>query len=77
MQRQYAWLELYKGMWHLLTDIKSESLDASRKWADKDVAISELIEDGWTVAGKYPNWLSDKLNLGNKFHGYGLIRTIH
>ena len=77
MRRQFAWLELYKGMWHLLTDIKSESVDASQKWTDRDVAITELLAEGWTISGQYPNWLSDKLDLGNKYQGFGLMRTIH
>jgi hypothetical protein len=74
--RQFAWLESYKGMWYLLTDIKSETVEASRKWADKQEAISELTEEGWTISGQYPNELSEKLNLGNKYQGYALLRTI-
>lgn len=74
--RQYAWLELHKGMWHLLTDIKSESVSASRKWTDRDAAILELKEEGWTISGQYPNQLSDRLNLGDKYQGYALLRIL-
>jgi hypothetical protein len=74
--RQFAWLELHKGTWYLLTDIREETIQASRKWTDKDTAISELIEEGWEISGPYPNKLSIMLNLGNKYRGFGLIRTI-
>jgi hypothetical protein len=74
--RQFAWLELYRGMWHLLTDIESESVKASRKWEDVFAAISELRDEGWTIAGSYPNELSDRMNLGNKYQGYALLRIL-
>lgn len=75
--RQFAWLELYQGMWCLLTDITSESVNASRIWVDKDCAIAELSEEGWTISGPYPNSLSKKLRLGNAYHGYALMRTVY
>ena len=75
--RQFAWLELYRGMWYLLTDVASETASASRKWIDKDAALTELEEEDWIISGPYPNQLSKKLNLGNKYKGYGQIRTIH
>jgi hypothetical protein len=77
LMRQFAWLELYKGMWYLVVDIASPSTCSSRIWIDKNVAITELEEEGWAVTGQYPNRLSQKLNLGSKYRGYGLIRTIH
>jgi hypothetical protein len=77
MRQQIAWLELHGGMWHLLTDVREESVNGSRKWADKKAAISELSEEGWKISGPYPNRLSRKLNLGDRFHGYALMRSIH
>lgn len=74
---QYAWLELNGGMWHLLTGIRAKPNDISRTWADKNAALEELRQEGWTVSGPYPNQLSRKLNISPKFHGYGLIRTVH
>ena len=77
MRQQFAWLELHKGRWYLLTDIQREAVSARRKWTDQNAAISELMEEGWTISGFYPNELSKQLNLGDKYQGYLLIRTIH
>jgi hypothetical protein len=77
LMSQYAWLELDGGMWHLLTDVRSKHNEASRKWDDKNIAIEESQQEGWTVAGSYPNWLSRKPKINQSVHGYGLIRTFH
>ncbi len=75
--RQYAWLETHRGMWYMVTDIASKTANSNRMWIDKNTAISELSEEGWEISGQYPNQLSQKLNLGNKYRGFGLIRTVH
>jgi|WetSurMetagenome_2_1015567.scaffolds.fasta_scaffold117438_3 hypothetical protein len=75
--RQYAWLEIHKGIWYMVTDIASPSTSSGRMWIDKETAITELTEEGWIISGKYPNQLSRQLHLGNKYRGYGLMRTIH
>ena len=75
--RQYAWLELNDRIWYLITDIAADTLNASRAWIGRDAAIADLEEEGWIVVGQYPNQLSEKLRLGNKYRGYALTRTIH
>ena len=77
MRVQWAWLELHEGTWHLLTGVKQHCVEASQKWADEDAALADLLEDGWKIAGVYPNELSDKLKLGRNPQGYSLIRTVH
>jgi hypothetical protein len=64
-------------MGQLLTDVRSESKEASRKWADKDIALKEPVQEGWAIIGPYPNRLSIKLKIKQRFSGYGLIRTVH
>ena len=68
---QYAWLELHEGMWHLLTDVRSKHNEVSRKWVDKDIAITELMQEGWTITGPYRNWLSIKLKSNRDSMGWG------
>jgi hypothetical protein len=77
MTRQFAWLEFNDGRWHLLADVREKPSPENRKWSDGDAALAELNDEGWIVSGSYPNELSDRLGLGNKFHGYGLMRTVH
>jgi hypothetical protein len=73
---QLAWLEFNEGRWHLIADVWATPSPENRNWPDKDTAFAELYEEGWVVSGAYPNELSDKLGLGNRFNGYGLMRTI-
>jgi len=77
MRYQYAWLELDRGMWHLLTDVHAEPQAAKRKWADRDAAFAELKEEGWEITGPYPGRLPIKIKTNLRFYGYGLIRTLH
>jgi hypothetical protein len=77
IMRQYAWLELDKGMWCLLTDIKNDPNESMRRWADKNAAIAELKDEGWTITGPYTKRCGGKQHPERRFHGYGLMRTIH
>jgi hypothetical protein len=77
MMRQYAWLELNEGRWHLLTDVREKPCLENRNWPDTDAALTELEAEGWIISGYYPNERSERLGLGNKYQGYGLMRTIH
>jgi hypothetical protein len=65
---QYAWLELHEGMWHLLTDVRSKHNEVSRKWVDKDIAITELIQDGWSITGPYPLTRASAANSATQGH---------
>lgn len=74
---QYAWLELYRGKWYLVTGVKDEPVQAGRNWIDKEKAFAELSDEGWKITGPYPNGISIKLDLRKQFYGYSLIRTVH
>ena len=72
--RQIAWLDFHGGCWHLVT---SGALDHDRKWANRDLALSDLTWEGWTIDephGKQPT-MSHESN--RHFYGYGLRRTVH
>jgi len=70
---QYGWLDLFGGRWLLLTG--NLNLPA-RSWMDKKIALAELTEEGWTIAGPPPKRRSAK-NLGQRTYGYVMTRTIH
>jgi hypothetical protein len=74
---QYAWPELDRGMWHLLTDVRSKPNEASRKGPDRNVALEELQQEGWTITGPYANRISINLKINQKVYGYGLVSTMH
>ena len=72
--RQYAWLDFHGGCWHLIT---ANAHDHDRKWAKRDLALSDLTAEGWIIdepRGKQPMM---KHNADRHFYGYGLMRTIH
>jgi len=48
--RSYAWLELQK-IWYLLTDVRLVLL-SSRKWMEKERALTELAAEGWEISGR-------------------------
>jgi hypothetical protein len=60
-----------------LTGVIAISREAPRKWADKNDALTELREEGRRVTGPYPGRLPIKQEPRQRFHGYGLIRTVH
>ncbi len=70
---QNAWLDFYRGKWHLLT---GSHTDPVRIWVDKEAALSTLAGEGWEISGPHQNELSGKLGLGDKNQGYVLMRTI-
>jgi len=74
---KYAWLEHDDGMWHFLTNLYSDPMESSRKWCDEQLALDELMEEGWTVVRPYPKKLPMPQQFGNSECGYGLMRTIH
>lgn len=75
--RRYAWLELDKGMWHLLTHLDAEAAESTRRWADEQRALEELMEEGWTIVRPYPDRLPRWRGEQERLCGYGLTRTVH
>jgi len=75
--RQYAWLELHKGLWYLLTDVRAGPLEASRKWMEKERALTELAAEGWEISGPYPEDPGSRQKVERRFHGYALVRVVH
>jgi hypothetical protein len=71
---EYAWLDLYGGIWLLLTGKTDEK---ARKWVDKNVALAELREEGWTITGPHPKRLSIKQDPRKRIYGYAMTRTVH
>ena len=72
--KQLAWLDFYRGRWHLAT---SNIRDPIRRWTDKETALSELANEGWTISGPHPRQLSVKRLQGKGFYGFALTRMVH
>ena len=68
MRYQYARLELDRGMWHLFTDRRKKPV---RRWVNREIALAELRDEGWTVTGPYPKKARER------FYGYALMRAVH
>ena len=64
---QNGWLDCDEGTWKLTTDIPN---DVERKWIDESEALTELMEEGWTIIDPYP--FEPKI-----FYGYVLSRMEH
>jgi hypothetical protein len=64
-------------MWHFLTHLFADPGESTRRWSDKQRALDELMEEGWTVVRPYPEKPPTRQQSGDKVSGYGLIRTIH
>src|SRR5206468_2356642 len=47
---EYAWLEFYRGKWHLFTGRVKGPV---RAWTNKSAAFSELTQEGWKISGPY------------------------
>jgi len=76
-QARYAWLEHEAGIWHFLTSLFADPSDSTRRWADRQCALDELLNEGWTVIRAYPEAPLNDRNWDSRLVGYGLIRTIH
>jgi hypothetical protein len=70
---RYAWLEHEKGMWHLLTDLFADPEESARKWSDRQDALNELTQEGWSVVSSYPENLPASRPTCDGTWGYGLI----
>jgi hypothetical protein len=69
---QFAWLERFEGTWLLLNH--NEKYPA-RTWMDKNAAIAELSEEGWTIKPLRKRALLK--DSGKKICGYAMMRKIH
>ena len=74
---RYAWLEHEEGMWHLLTDLFAAPEDSARKWPDRQNALDELTQEGWSVVSAYPENHTVSRPTGSGTWGYGLIWVGH
>ena len=72
--RQYARLDFYGGCWHLVT---ANPHDPDRKWAKRNLALSDLTAEGWVVDGTDSKEPTIKHDANRHMYGYGLMRTIH
>ena len=74
---RYAWLERAQGHWHFLTSLFADVQESTRRWTSKQRALDELIKEGWTVVGSYPDNASIPRPAGGEALGYGLLWTGH
>jgi hypothetical protein len=65
---QYAWLEQNEGFWRFFIDNTKQEV---RRWEDEDIALKELLNEGWIITGPY----TAEHDLCAR--GYGLNRNIH
>jgi len=72
--RQYAWLDFHGGWWHLIT---TNARDPDRKWANRNLALTDLTAEGWVIDGPHGKQPTMKHDANRHFYGYGLMRTIH
>ena len=69
---QFAWLELVEDTWLLLNN---NFKYPARTWMDRNVALAELREEGWTV--KPHRKRRAVTDPKQKIRGYAMMRTIH
>jgi hypothetical protein len=74
---RYAWLEHEDGMWHFLTSLFADPGKSTRRWSNKQSALDELTNEGWTVVRPYPEKPLPERQSGNCLDGFGLMRTVH
>ena len=70
---RYAWLEFNEGKWHFLTNLYSQPAESTRWWSDRQIAVRELLEEGWKIVREYPRMHRDGEE-GEAVTGYGLTR---
>jgi len=72
--RQLAWLDFHGGLWHLVT---SNVHDVDRKWTNRELALADLISEGWIIDGPHGKQPTIKHDADRHFYGYALRRTVH
>ena len=75
---RYAWLEFDGGMWHFVKNLCAVPSESTRRWSDKDCALTDLTGEGWTVVRPYSANRPAGENGENKnaISGYGLVRHL-
>jgi hypothetical protein len=71
---EVAWLSFLRGEWLLVTGNDERDI---RKWEDKELALRDLSDEGWTIISSQPERPGARRNRRLKFPGYCLRRTIH
>jgi hypothetical protein len=71
---ELAWLSFLRGEWLLVT---SDSVSDIRKWSDQHLALRDLENEGWIIAGASSRKLRTIRNPGRRLLGYCLKRTVH
>lgn len=74
---RYAWLEKANGNWHFLTSLFADVEESTRTWPTRQLALDELMKEGWAVVGAYPEKNSMPRRSGGEALGYGLLWTGH
>jgi hypothetical protein len=72
---RYAWLEHERGMWHFLTHLFADPAKSTRRWSDKQLALEELMSEGWSIVYPYPEQPQAKTQTPARVCGYGLMWT--
>lgn len=57
--------------------ITRDARNPGRKWANRNVALSDLAAEGWVVEGPHPKEPAIRHDANRHFFGYALKRTIH
>jgi hypothetical protein len=71
---ELAWLSFLKGEWLFVTSDNERDL---RKWVDRELALRELENEGWTIAGSPSRDPDRERDLHRRLLGYRLKRTVH
>jgi hypothetical protein len=74
MMPELAWLNFLKGEWLLVTSDNERNM---RKWVDRELALRELEEEGWTITAPASRDPGCARNLHRRLLGYRLMRTVH
>jgi len=72
---QFAGLEYDGRGWVLLTDLDDDA--PARRWTNRDAALQELAEEGWSIAESYPHKLWTGKQQWQVFYGHTLVRVVH
>jgi hypothetical protein len=73
---RYAWLEMEDGMWHFVTDVLADPSRSVRRWSDKQLALEELNNEGWTVVHEYRRSFAAGRRSAQCLQGCGLTRKL-
>ena len=72
--QEVAWLSCLRGEWLLVTGDAQRHI---RKWVDRDLALRDLSDEGWTIIRSQGGNSGHRRHYGMRFPGVCLRRTIH